>query len=54
MVKIINEKGISESDASFVYEVGKEVVPDLFDEDRWKECSHGIHFFITRKEAENY
>ena len=48
------EKGISQNDASFVYEVGKEVIPDSFDNDRWKECSHGIHFFITRNEAENY
>lgn len=21
---------------------------------RWNECSHGIHFFITRREAELY
>ena len=48
------EKAISKNDESFVYEVGKEVVPDSFDDDRWNECSHGIHFFITRKEAENY
>ena len=48
------EKAISTSDEDFVYEVGKEVVPDSFDDDRWKECSHGIHFFITRKEAEDY
>ena len=41
-------------DASFTYRVGETVsVPD-FEEDRWKECSPGIHFFITRKEAENY
>ncbi len=48
------EKGISKHDPTFVYEVGKEVASDSFDDDRWKECSHGIHFFITRKEAENY
>ena len=48
------EKGFSTNDGRFVYEVGKEVVPDSFDEDRWKECSHGIHFFVTRAEAENY
>jgi hypothetical protein len=29
-------------------------VEDAFDENRWNECSHGIHFFITRKEAEDY
>jgi hypothetical protein len=48
------EKAISKNDASFVYEVGKEVIPDSFDDNRWNECSHGIHFFLTRKEAENY
>ena len=48
------EKATSTHDVSFVYEVGKEVIPDSFDDNRWSECSHGIHFFITRKEAENY
>lgn len=37
-----------------VYEVGKTVIPDSFDEDRWNECSHGIHFFTSREEAEQY
>jgi len=37
-----------------VYEVGKLTIPDGFDENRWEECSHGIHFFITRSEAEAY
>jgi hypothetical protein len=26
----------------------------VWDGDRWNECSTGIHFFITRAEAENY
>jgi len=30
------------------------VIPDSFNEDRREECSHGIHFFITRAEAKNY
>jgi hypothetical protein len=33
---------------------GKIVRPDSFDENRWEECSHGVHFFITRLEAEDY
>ena len=37
-----------------VYEVGKMVYPDNFDEDRWNECSHGIHFFINKQDAINY
>ena len=36
------------------YTAGEYVYPDSFDKDRWDECSHGIHFFITRKEAEEY
>lgn len=36
------------------YVVGKTVTPDSFDDNRWNECSHGIHFFITRQEAVDY
>ena len=44
----------SDYSAGFVYKVGEEVsVPD-FDENRWDECSTGIHFFITRDEAVRY
>jgi len=37
-----------------VYKVGEMVYPDFFDEDRWNECSHGIHFFINKIEAIDY
>ena len=37
-----------------LYKVGEMVYPDSFDEDRWNECSHGIHFFINRQDAINY
>ena len=36
------------------YVVGEIVRADEWDDDRWNECSHGIHFFITRDEAVNY
>ena len=36
------------------YIVGEIVTPDSFDDDRWNECSNGIHFFITRQEAVDY
>ena len=39
---------------SIVYKVGEIVKPDSFDEDRWNECSHGIHFFINKQDALNY
>lgn len=38
----------------FIYEVGKTVKVDDFNNDRWNECSQGIHFFINRQEAINY
>ena len=37
-----------------IYRVGEMVYPDSFDEDRWNECSHGIHFFINKQEAIDY
>jgi hypothetical protein len=36
------------------YRVGETVRPDSWDDDWMNECSHGIHFFITRAEAEAY
>jgi hypothetical protein len=41
-------------DESFIYRVGETVSVDNFDENRWNECSAGIHFFITREEAVRY
>ena len=53
--KSTNVKEIaSNKDPNFVYRVGEIVRVDCFDEDRWNECSTGIHFFITRSEAERY
>ena len=46
--------GISQFDTSVVYRAGETVSVSDFDIDRWNECSAGIHFFIDRKEAENY
>ena len=40
--------------APCVYKVGEMVYPDSFDDDRWNECSHGIHFFINKQEAVKY
>ena len=37
-----------------LYRVGERITPDSFDDDWMNECSHGIHFFITRAEAEAY
>ena len=48
------EEAKSNYDNSFVYEVGETVEVKDFDENRWNECSAGIHHFITRGEAERY
>ena len=37
-----------------IYKVGEMVYPDSFDENRWNECSHGIHFFINKQDAIKY
>jgi len=37
-----------------LYETGKDFIPNGFDTDPFAECSHGVHFFITREEAIKY
>ena len=39
---------------STVYRVGAIVEPDSYDPDVRIECTHGIHFFITEREAREY
>lgn len=48
------ETGISGHDRATVYSVGQRVTPDKFCENWQDECSNGIHFFISRIEAESY
>ena len=49
-----HEEAISSYDSKFTYREGEIVSVADFDTDRWKECSFGIHFFLTREEAEEY
>ena len=46
--------GFSQHDGKTKYQVGKTVRPDSYDPDIRVECSNGIHFFLTREEAEAY
>ena len=39
---------------NITYTVGKRVYPDSFDDNRWNECSHGIHFFVDKESAIHY
>jgi len=48
------EKVASNWDGNFIYKKGKIVEVSDFDEDRWNECSTGIHFFIDKRLAINY
>ena len=41
-------------DVTVKYAVGKITLPDEYDPDPKVECAPGIHFFITRREAESY
>jgi len=60
-VKVIEAFGVEDGqeirstyDSNFLYRVGKKVSVEDFDDDIRVECTKGIHFFITRKEAEQY
>ena len=44
----------NDSYSACVYKVGEMVYPDSFDDNRWNECSNGIHFFVNKQEAINY
>ena len=44
----------SNHDNSFVYTIGQTIEVKDFDEDRFNECSSGIHFFIARESAVKY
>ena len=44
----------SKYDETFAYKIGELVEVKDFDNNRWNECSTGIHFFLTRQEAVEY
>ena len=44
----------STCDPSFQYKTGQIVEEPKYDNNRFNECSKGIHFFINRQEAVNY
>ena len=57
-VKVIDMQGETElssiHDNDFKYHVGDEIEITDFNERYNVECSTGIHFFLTREEAEKY
>ena len=48
------DEAVSSHDGTTTYKVGKTVKCDKWDEYWSNECSGGIHFFMTREEAENW
>ena len=53
-VDVIEGEGVSKHDGVTAYTPGKRVTCDKWEEDWTIECAGGIHFFITRIEAENW
>ena len=50
---VLEGEGVSTWDGIFEYRIGETVRPrEPFCDDRWAECASGIHFYLTREEAE--
>ena len=43
---------VSLYDSNFIYCIGEVVTPGTWNTDRFTECGSGIHFYLTREEAE--
>lgn len=46
--------GVSKHDDWTIYKNGAITRPDSYNDDPRLECTNGIHFFITKKEAEDF
>ncbi len=46
------KQAIGNHDGETKYIVGKRTVADSFNDTIFEDCTHGIHFFVTREEAE--
>lgn len=53
-VIVLEGEGYSSWDRKTYYSPGKIIYPDKYDPDFLVECSHGIHFYITKEEAETH
>ena len=51
---VLEGEGTSQHDNKTEYKVGAIVRPDSYDPDIRVDCSHGVHFFLSRDEAEKY
>ena len=48
------KEAMSFVDPNFIYRLGEMVYADSYNEDRWHDSSHGIHFWMTFEEALRY
>ena len=53
-VVLDGESGVDKHTKTIKYEVGATIIPDSYNDDPRVECTNGIHFFMTKEEAENY
>jgi len=51
-VKVLSEGGVSSRGGKYIK--GEVYRPDGYDDDIRVECTKGVHFFITKREAEEY
>jgi len=51
-VDVIEGEGVSIHDGNTVYTPGQRVTCHEWDANRWNECGGGIHFYMSREEAE--
>ena len=51
-VDVIEGEGVSIFDGKIAYAPGQRVTCHEWDSDRWNECGGGIHFYMSREEAE--
>ena len=52
VLEVFGDKAISQHDGKTEYVIGQRVHCDKWEEDWTQECAGGIHFYITREEAE--
>lgn len=48
------KEAMSYVDQNFIYRLGETVYADSYNDDRWHDSSHGIHFWMTFEEALGY
>ena len=53
-VKVVSGEGYDKRTGKVHYKPGEIIYPDKYDDDIRVECTHGIHFFQTYEEAEEY